>query len=121
MAKVINKNSRPLAIKVIKNKPNYEAQGKIEIKILKKLNTNDPTCKRVVKLHTAFKFRKHLFLVFELLGDSIFDLIKQQNYKGFALSKISMYTKQILEGLMLAEQLRIIHCDLKPENILVYQ
>lgn len=107
-------------MKVIKNRPAYFNQGKSEIKILKTLNEKDKASpiSRIVKLYEYFCFRKHLFLAFELLDISLYDLLKISNFSGFPLSDISCFTKQILEGLILSEKMKIIHCDLKPENIL---
>lgn len=108
------------AIKVIKNKPAYFSQGKTEISILKMLNQSEKgnTVSRIVKLHDFFSFRKHLFLAFELLDISLYDLLKISEFNGFPISDISTFAKQILEALIIAEKSKIIHCDLKPENIL---
>ena len=46
-------------------------------------------------------------------------LVKSTNFTGLTLAMISFYSKQILEGMVLAEKHKIIHCDLKPENILL--
>ncbi len=66
-----------------------------------------------------FVYRKHICLVFELLGHSLYDLLLSTNYEGFCLNEIRSYTKQILEGLIISQENGIIHCDLKPENILL--
>ena len=112
--------SKLCAIKVIKNKPAYYNQGKTEIQILKLLNqaekNNVPS--RIVKLLDYFPYRKHLFLAFELLDISLYDLLKVSDFNGFPISDISLFSKQILEALIVAEKSKIIHCDLKPENIL---
>ena len=121
VAKCLHKATNKLyAIKVIKNKPAYFNQGKSEIKILKLLNEKEKNSNnsKIVKLYDYFCYRKHLFLAFELLDISLYDLLKISSYNGFPISDISCFTKQILEGLVLAEKTKIIHCDLKPENIL---
>jgi len=46
-----------------------------------------------------FVFRNHLFIVFEILDISVYDLIQTNNYEGFTLVQISKWTKQILLGL----------------------
>ena len=73
---------------------------------------------RIVRLHDAFCYHRHLCLVFELLDISLFDLIRIGDYQGFFLSDIKYFAKQLLEGLLIAEKCGVIHCDLKPENIL---
>lgn len=74
-----------VAIKVIKNKKAFKNQGVIEIKILDILNRiYDPNGENpLVRMLDFFVFREHLCIVFELLSDSIFDLLKTNNYKGF--------------------------------------
>lgn len=119
--KCIEKNTNKIcAIKVIKNKPAYYNQGKTEISILKLLNKCEQhnSVSRIVKLFDFFMFRKHLFLAFELLDISLYDLLKMSGFNGFPISDISSFSKQILEALIIAEKAKIIHCDLKPENIL---
>lgn len=122
-------NNQLCAVKVIKSKTNYFNQGKTEIKILHKLNErenqkinnnhlHEAINSRIVKMIDYFFFRNHLFIVFELLDISLYDLITGTNYQGFCLTDISSFTKQIVEGLKLVEECKIIHCDLKPENIL---
>eukprot|EP01017_Pseudomicrothorax_dubius_P024569 TRINITY_DN2610_c0_g1_i15.p1 TRINITY_DN2610_c0_g1~~TRINITY_DN2610_c0_g1_i15.p1 ORF type:complete len:682 (+),score=115.33 TRINITY_DN2610_c0_g1_i15:89-2134(+) len=108
------------AIKVIKNKPAYTKQAIHEIKLLRLLNKVEEKIsqRRIVQLTDYFYFRNHLFLVFEMLGCSLFDLLKGTQFKGMALSYIRKIMRQIIEANILAEKLRIIHCDLKPENIL---
>jgi hypothetical protein len=49
-----------------------------------------------------FVYRKHICLVFELLGHSLYDLLLSTNYEGFCLNEIRSYTKQILEGLIIS-------------------
>lgn len=43
----------------------------------------------------------------------------QNQFRGFPLSVVQRFTKQILKALVTMEEARIIHCDLKPENILL--
>ena len=117
---VDRKTNKLWAIKVIKNKPAYFKQGKTEIQILKLLNQSEKpnVPSRIVKLQDFFAFRKHLFLAFELLDISLYDLLKISEFNGFPISDISTFSKQILEALIISEKAKIIHCDLKPENIL---
>ncbi len=109
------------AVKVIKNKPAYHNQGKLEIKIAQLLNTQyDPHNDRhIVRLFDFFEHHGHICLVFELLNMSLLDLLTQNQFRGLPLSLVQKYTKQILTALVVLEEASIIHCDLKPENILL--
>jgi dual specificity protein kinase YAK1 len=65
-----------------------------------------------------FVYRDHLCIVFELLSVSLFDLLKEDNFNGLTLNFTRLIVSQILEGMKVIKDARLIHCDLKPENIL---
>ena len=109
-------NEELFALKIIKNKMAYFCQGKNEIQILKTLTQNSSN--RIVKMFDYFLYKKHICIVFEILDDSLYDLLRLSNFVGCSLRDIKLFTKQILEGLIISQNLKIIHCDLKPENIL---
>ncbi|KAI8884720.1 kinase-like protein [Backusella circina FSU 941] len=110
-----------VAIKVIKNKPAYSKQGSIELDILKQLNVvYDPDDKHhLVRLLDSFNHKNHICLVFELLSINLYDVVKQNDYKGLSSQLVRSFSKQLLEALNLLYGADIIHCDLKPENILL--
>ena len=68
-----------------------------------------------------FDFRGHICIVFELLGCSLYDVLKAGEFKGLSLATIRTYATQILDALdfLRGPGVGIVHCDLKPENILV--
>eukprot|EP01103_Thecamoeba_quadrilineata_P007890 TRINITY_DN17711_c0_g1_i1.p1 TRINITY_DN17711_c0_g1~~TRINITY_DN17711_c0_g1_i1.p1 ORF type:complete len:731 (-),score=93.75 TRINITY_DN17711_c0_g1_i1:241-2433(-) len=109
------------AIKIDKNKPAYFKQGLMETKILEPLNKQyDPDDKHhIVRMIEFFIFRNHLCLVFELLNMNIFELLKQNQYRGLPIVLVRAFLTQILDALSVLEDAGIIHCDLKPENILL--
>jgi serine/threonine protein kinase len=54
----------------------------MEIKILELLKKNDPHHNyNIVSLFDSFPFRKHMVLVFEILGDNLYKHIVNRNYK----------------------------------------
>ncbi|KAI8996938.1 kinase-like domain-containing protein [Pilobolus umbonatus] len=110
-----------VAVKVIKNKPAYTKQGRVEIEILSHLNNVvDPDNKHnLLRLKDSFSYKNHLCLVFELLSANLYDLIKQNHFKGLSMNLIRIFSTQLLNALYLIKQSNIIHCDLKPENILL--
>ena len=67
----------------------------------------------------TFVFRKHLCIVFELMSINLYELLKQNSFRGLSLKLIRIFVTQILETLGLLHEAKIIHCDLKPENILL--
>eukprot|EP01064_Diplonema_japonicum_P038125 TRINITY_DN9131_c0_g1_i1.p1 TRINITY_DN9131_c0_g1~~TRINITY_DN9131_c0_g1_i1.p1 ORF type:complete len:456 (+),score=75.82 TRINITY_DN9131_c0_g1_i1:75-1442(+) len=110
-----------VALKVIKNKPQFTAQAKIEIDILSKLVHHSKEDNNIVVLKKYFTWKNHLCLVFELLSFNLYDLIKYTKFCGVSLTLIRKFAYQILKTLEFLAQpsLQIIHCDLKPENILL--
>eukprot|EP01122_Echinamoeba_exundans_P014132 TRINITY_DN6341_c0_g4_i1.p1 TRINITY_DN6341_c0_g4~~TRINITY_DN6341_c0_g4_i1.p1 ORF type:complete len:1033 (-),score=124.95 TRINITY_DN6341_c0_g4_i1:1676-4774(-) len=109
-----------VAIKIVKNLPAYHNQGLVEVRILELINSQfDTEAYPMVKLLDKFVFRNHLCLVMELLNVSLFELIRQNQFKGLSLKLISVFVKQILQCLCALFEARIMHCDLKPENILL--
>lgn len=117
-----HKSNEFVALKVIRNQLRFHNQAKEEIKILTKLLDNDAENKlNVVHMHDNFMFRNHPCIVFELLSLNLFELGKNNAYKGFSLSLIRRFTYSILKCLCALSKYDIIHCDLKPENILLKQ
>ena len=109
-----------VAIKIVKNLPAFHSQGLVEVKLLQTLNSKyDSDIYPMVRMLDNFIFRNHLCLVFELLNVSLYELIRQNQFRGLSVQLVSIFTKQILTAMVALHQSRIIHCDLKPENILL--
>ncbi|KAH6557319.1 hypothetical protein KP509_1Z121600 [Ceratopteris richardii] len=110
-----------VAVKIIKNQLAYHQQANVEVSILDMLNSKyDPHDNhQIVRMIEYFYHQDHLCIVFEMLGVSLFDLLKANGFKGLSLNLIRTFTKQILKALALLREAAIIHCDLKPENILL--
>ncbi|XP_041009722.1 dual specificity protein kinase YAK1 homolog [Juglans microcarpa x Juglans regia] len=110
-----------IALKIIKNQPAYYQQALVEVSILTTLNKKyDPEDKHhIVRIFDYFVYQRHLCICFELLDTNLYELIKINHFRGLSLSIVQMFSKQILCGLALLKDARIIHCDLKPENILL--
>jgi serine/threonine protein kinase len=72
-----------IAIKVIRAVPRYVEAAKIEAEIIERLNKADPEHKsKIVQLIEHFPLDENYCLVFEKLGKSLFDVIKDNQYKG---------------------------------------
>eukprot|EP00842_Homolaphlyctis_polyrhiza_P006037 jgi/Hompol1/6434/HPOL_004982-RA len=115
------KTKEILAVKVIKNKPAYYNQSLFEVTILEMLNNKYDKDDRhhIVRMKDTFLFRNHLCIVFETLSINLYELIKQNGFKGLSTNLVSLFLSQILDGLVILNRAGIIHCDLKPENILL--
>jgi dual specificity protein kinase YAK1 len=49
----------------------------------------------------------------------LYELIKQNQFRGLSTTLVRVFAQQLLNGLSLLNKARLIHCDLKPENILL--
>lgn len=110
-----------IAVKVVKSRSEYLNQSISEAKILELLNEKiDPNNKHhFLRMHDSFVHKNHLCLVFELLSNNLYELLKQNKFHGLSLQLIRTFSIQILDSLCVLKDSKLIHCDLKPENILL--
>jgi dual specificity protein kinase YAK1 len=115
------KTQEVVAVKVVKNKTAYFNQSMMEVSVLDLLNgrmdKNDDH--HILRLKDTFIHRQHLCLVFELLSVNLYELIKQNQFRGLSTTLVRVFAQQLLSGLCLLSKAKLIHCDLKPENILL--
>ncbi|KAG0801520.1 hypothetical protein G6F22_001170 [Rhizopus arrhizus] len=108
------------AIKIIRAIPKYRDASKIEIRVLNSLKEHDPiNLNKCIHLMEWFDYHNHICMVFELLGQSVFDFLKSNDFRPFPLHHIQQFAKQILTSVAFVHELKLIHTDLKPENILL--
>jgi serine/threonine protein kinase len=99
----------------IHNKIDFKTGKKEEnsYKLIDKYN-----CQQLLSLRDSFVYDNNYFCcVTELLGNSLYDLIKEHVKLPFNF--IIDVTKQILTALNVLHTNKIIHGDIKPENILL--
>ncbi|GIY48476.1 hypothetical protein CEXT_342621 [Caerostris extrusa] len=107
------------AIKIIKNVEKYRDAAKLEINVLEKLAEVDPECNHLcVKMLDWFDYHGHVCIVFELLGRSVFDFLKNNNYFPYPLDQVRHMGYQLCYAVKFLHDHRLTHTDLKPENIL---
>eukprot|EP00929_Paragymnodinium_shiwhaense_P089897 TRINITY_DN50102_c0_g1_i1.p1 TRINITY_DN50102_c0_g1~~TRINITY_DN50102_c0_g1_i1.p1 ORF type:complete len:524 (-),score=89.61 TRINITY_DN50102_c0_g1_i1:622-2193(-) len=113
---------KKVAIKVIRDIKRYIENAKIEADILKDIRKADPEGERTrsAVMTEQFPYQRHYCLVFPALGQSLYDFMKGNEYRGFLLQDLKDFAKQSLDGLaFLHDKMKLTHTDLKPENILL--
>eukprot|EP00401_Gymnodinium_catenatum_P004957 CAMPEP_0117534528 /NCGR_PEP_ID=MMETSP0784-20121206/40458_1 /TAXON_ID=39447 /ORGANISM="" /LENGTH=525 /DNA_ID=CAMNT_0005331011 /DNA_START=73 /DNA_END=1650 /DNA_ORIENTATION=+ len=115
------KKDRQVAIKVIREVEKYVRNAKREAEILKDIRDADAKrTSRCVIMHDTFTHDGRLFcLAFEVLGASLYDVLKKNRFRGFWMQDIQSIARQCLQALVfLHEGMSLTHTDLKLENIL---
>ncbi|CAJ1375886.1 unnamed protein product [Effrenium voratum] len=115
---------RNVAIKVIRNVDKYTRNAMREAEILKDIRKAESgRSSGCVRLHETFFHEadgERLFcLVCEVLGMSLYDLLKKNRYRGLWVQDIQSVADQCLKALrFLHLDLSLTHTDLKLENVL---
>ncbi|XP_053605380.1 uncharacterized protein Doa isoform X2 [Plodia interpunctella] len=108
-----------MALKIIKNVEKYREAAKLEINVLEKLGEVDPDCKNLcVKMLDWFEYHGHMCIAFEMLGQSVFDFLKDNNYQPYPLEQTRHIAYQLIYSVLFLHDNKLTHTDLKPENIL---
>uniref|UniRef100_A0A915CZM8 Protein kinase domain-containing protein n=1 Tax=Ditylenchus dipsaci TaxID=166011 RepID=A0A915CZM8_9BILA len=108
-----------LALKIIKNVSKYREAARLEINVLNKLKEKDPRGQHlVIQLIEHFDYHGHMCLVFDLLGLSVFDFMKNNNYHPYPMDQARYIAYQLCYAVKFMHDNRLTHTDLKPENIL---
>ncbi|XP_062847706.1 dual specificity tyrosine-phosphorylation-regulated kinase 4-like [Trichomycterus rosablanca] len=109
-----HKTNELVAIKVIRP----DSVIKTELDILDFLRKKDKDdCYNIVHMKEHFRFRNQLCIVFELLGQTLWNVMKDHR-EGMSLDQVRNIARELLKCLSMLEREKIIHADLKPENIM---
>ena len=106
-----------VAIKIVKNRPEYTRQATVEIDVFRALQ--DVPRKYLVRLICYFLHHSHLCLVFEPLGMSLYDVLKRRQFRGLPLATVRELVHQTLLGMEEMATKNVVHSDIKPENVLL--
>jgi dual-specificity kinase len=78
----------------------YTDAAEIEVDILDALKKNDPEGKvPCIQLLSWFTYKKHVCMVFERYGLSLYDFMKKNKYRGFDIKIVKDFTRQLLESI----------------------
>uniref|UniRef100_A0A3B3Q6C9 dual-specificity kinase n=1 Tax=Paramormyrops kingsleyae TaxID=1676925 RepID=A0A3B3Q6C9_9TELE len=108
-----------LALKIIKNVDRYREAAMSEIDVLQQMNSLDRNehyaCVRMLDL---FDHHGHICIVFELLGLSTYDFLKENGFMPFTVDQIRHMANQIFRAVHFLHRNKLTRTDLKSENIL---
>ncbi|KAG7269916.1 hypothetical protein CRUP_032073 [Coryphaenoides rupestris] len=110
-----SKNDR-VALKIVKNIERFREAAKSEIAVLREINSlDDDQTFACVRMLDWFDHHGHICIVFELLGLSTFDQLRENDFMPFTVEQIRHMAFQIFRASFIEQ---VTHTDLKPGNIL---
>ncbi|XP_067113287.1 dual specificity protein kinase CLK4-like isoform X3 [Osmerus mordax] len=113
------KDEYRVALKIIKNIDRYREAAMSEVEVLEEMNSLDNEGRfACVRMLDWFDYHGHICIVFELLGLSTFDFIKENGFLPFSVHQIRHMAYQIIRAVCFLHRNKLTHTDLKPENIL---
>lgn len=71
-----------------------------------------------VKILDWFDYHGHTCIAFEILGLSVFDFLKDNNYEPYPMDHVRHVSYQLCYAVKFLHDNKLTHTDLKPENIL---
>ncbi|XP_064597752.1 serine/threonine-protein kinase 10-like isoform X2 [Liolophura sinensis] len=117
--KDLQKNGDKVALKIIKNVEKYREAAKLEINVLEKIKEKDPDGQYLcVQMLDWFDYHGHMCLVFDMLGLSVFDFLKDNSYIPYTIEQVRHISYQLCYAVKFLHDNQLTHTDLKPENIL---
>lgn len=121
MAKDRQSNNQ-VAIKIIRDVKRYMENAQIEADILNDIRKADPngTSGCAIMYDTFTHDSKFFCMIFEPLGDNLYDFLKANEYRGYWMQDLQVFAKQSMQALaFLHDCLHMTHTDLKPENVVL--
>lgn len=112
-------DGKQVALKVIKNMEKYREAAKLEINVLDTIMEKDPNGESLcVRMYDWFDYHGHICISFDVLGLSVFDFLKDNNYAPYLMPQVRHISWQLCKAVKFLHENQLTHTDLKPENIL---
>ncbi|KNB45485.1 CLK protein kinase [Blastocystis sp. subtype 4] len=107
------------AVKVVRSIPRYCRYAKVEAEIAADIGKRDPKhISHCCYLTDEFEFSGHYCMVMPILGKSLYDVLKENDYRPFPMSYIRPILRHLLEAMQFMHSFGLTHTDLKLENLL---
>ncbi|CAD7930014.1 unnamed protein product [Amoebophrya sp. A25] len=128
-AGVYTQVGKSYAVKVIRNTKRYTEDALMEADILGKIQKEGAPFSqkgrsRIVSVFDCFFHitragERHYCIAFEVLGRSLFEVLKSNEFRGFYMSDLQLMAHDAWNALAFLKTIDLAHTDLKPENILL--
>ncbi|XP_035902028.1 dual specificity protein kinase CLK2-like [Anopheles stephensi] len=108
-----------IALKIIRNVDKYRKTAKLEINVLEEIIAKDPSGRHLcILMLDWFDYHGHICIAFEMLGQSVYDFMKDNKYQPFPMEQVRHMSYQLCYAVNFLHSVKLTHTDLKPENIL---
>ncbi|XP_050069429.1 dual specificity protein kinase CLK2-like isoform X3 [Anopheles maculipalpis] len=108
-----------IALKIIRNVDKYRKTAKLEINVLEEIIAKDPSGRHLcILMLDWFDYHGHICIAFEMLGQSVYDFMKDNKYQPFPMEQVRHMSYQLCFAVNFLHSVKLTHTDLKPENIL---
>lgn len=112
-------SGKSAALKIIKNDKSKRKVAMAEIVALRTISCRDPNDESLcIKMLDYFNNDTYLCIVFPVLGLSVFDFLKENNFEPFPMDQVLHISHQLCYAVDFLHRNRMTHTDLKPENML---
>ncbi|XP_061621659.1 homeodomain-interacting protein kinase 1-like isoform X1 [Phyllopteryx taeniolatus] len=112
-------DNKTVAVKTIKNHGTSAKRAIYEILALLKIKKMDADKCHLVQWYSIFSISGHVCIEFELLDKSLYDFVKERNFRPLQLKEIRPIVHQLADMLDHLKVCQIIHADLKLENVML--
>ena len=89
-----------LALKVVRNKPEFKRAAKAELEILRQIHAEDReqnSC--CIHVEACFEINQHVCLVFRALGPSVFDRLEGNGFMPYPIGQVRHIVRQLLTAI----------------------
>ncbi|KAF9618027.1 hypothetical protein IFM89_039424 [Coptis chinensis] len=107
-----------VVIKVFRGNKGSHAVGVVDMLTLLKLSMHDKGGVNFVQIQNSFMHSKHLCIVYECLGPSLYEFQCQSKNEQLPIEYIRELGRELLQSIVLMHDLHFVHASLSPAHVL---
>ncbi|XP_019742965.1 homeodomain-interacting protein kinase 2-like [Hippocampus comes] len=112
-------SDKTVAVKMIRNQGSFAEQAKIEIDTLQKVKMLQNSKRHLVLWKRVFSDMGHICLEFEYLDKSLYDLMRERQFKHLQVKEIRPMLHQLASALDHLKRAHMIHADIRLDNVML--